>query len=270
MRRQLFGVVLAVGAAGLSLVYAADTTKTGEWPYYSADNRVDQVLAARSDQQGHRFEAAGGVAASAGRSGAACRQSRSPTVEPVHRDADHGERRAVCAGWPRPGRSDRSGNRPDVVDAEAAAAGRRRPAGRRRALGRRLLEPGSRSAEARIFTTRAQYLFALDPKNGEPRRRLRRRRQGGPQRRPRPADAVVPLERRAPRRARRRRHRVVDARAGFGPDEGRSARRRPRLRRPDRQAALDLPRDSARRRARRRRRGRTIPTPIPAPATSGR
>src|SRR4029077_7747334 len=37
--RQLLGLVLVVGAAGLSLVYAADARKTGECPYYSADNR---------------------------------------------------------------------------------------------------------------------------------------------------------------------------------------------------------------------------------------
>ena len=159
------------------------------------------------------------------------------------------------------------GDRRTLVDAEAADARAGRPAGRRRALGRRVLEPGCRGTHlqhARPVSVRARR------EDRRADRRFRRRRQGGPQRRPRSAHEVLPLERRSPHRPRRRRDRLVDARAGLGANEGRAARRRAR-------ATTSTPGSCAGRStsfrtpaSRAPKRGRTTRTATPAPATSGR
>ena len=80
----------------------------------------------------------------------------------------------------------------------------------------------------------------------------------------------VPLERAAARRPRRRHRRLLQSRSGLLGQDGRERRRSAGIRRADRQAAVDVPRDSARRRARRRRPSRTNRGDTSAPATSGR
>ena len=103
------------------------------------------------------------------------------------------------------------------------------------------------------------------PGNRRGLRQLRQRRARRPQRQRR-----VPLERPAPRRPRRRHRRVVQPRSGFRRQDGRGRRRSAGVRRADRKAAVDLPRDSARRRARRSKPSRTIRGSTSARGTSGR
>ena len=103
-----------------------------------------------------------------------------------------------------------------------------------------------RGDDARILHVRQQHLFALNPKTGSARSELRRRRCR------RSLDGRVPLqvERRAGRCRRRRRRRLVDARAGLRRLQGRTPRLRARVRRAHRQGALVVEPRAARRRSR--------------------
>ena len=227
----------------------------------------DEIFRGRSDQQGQRREPARGVEASAGGSGDSHRECRPANLEQVHRLADHGERRALCARRPRAGRGDGSGDGADAVDAAAADARNRRPARRRRALGRRVLAAGFRRThlhDARAVSLRAQR------EDGRADRRFRRRRQGGSQRRPRPAHEGLPLERRSPHRPRRRRHRLVDARAGLGENDGRAVRATCARTTSTPASCAGRSTSSRTQASRAPKRGRTSRTSTPAPATSGR
>ena len=147
-------------------LHGADAKKTGEWPFYSADNRstkyspLDQINkdnVAKLRVAWRRPQADPPLLDG---------ESGHPPVEPIHRDADHGERRALRARWLRSGRGDRS-RRP------ARRCGRRSrwcpaPDGLQGGGAHWGVAYWSQGAEARIFSTRAQYLFALDAKTGEP------------------------------------------------------------------------------------------------------
>ena len=148
------------GHRGRRTIHGADAKKTGEWPFYSADNRSTKYSAARSDQQGQR------------------RRSlrvawRRPQADPALLEANPGIRL-----------SNRYTATPIMVNGvlyvpdgfglveahrsrrPAGRCGRRsrsrragRSAGRRRPLGRRVLEPGRRGAHlqhARPVSVRAR------------------------------------------------------------------------------------------------------------------
>ncbi|MEO8259430.1 MAG: pyrroloquinoline quinone-dependent dehydrogenase [Acidobacteriota bacterium] len=169
MRRQSSGVALAVGVAGLSLVYAADARKIGEWPYYSADNRSSKY--SPLDQINKDTVAKLQVA------------WRRPQVDP-----------SLLVANPDLRLSNRFTATPIMVNGvlyvpdglglvEAIDPGTGRTLWTQQPLvpgadgllgggahwGVAYWSPGGpASPDARIFTTRAQFLFALDPKSGAP------------------------------------------------------------------------------------------------------
>ena len=136
-----FPFVLATTLAGLALgVVSIDGAgaKTGEWPYYSADNLRPNARP-RSNQQDNVSMPRGVAAPQA--DPALLRRIRAfvcRTAIPRRRSWS-----TACSMFPMASVwLKRSRDGPDAVDAEAAGACAGRSAGRRRPLGRRLLEPG--------------------------------------------------------------------------------------------------------------------------------
>ncbi len=168
LRRFAVAGALAAGwcvAAGLAPIYTARGEEDRRVGRSTPRTTARRIFRGRSDQQGQRREPARRVEASAGGSGDSGRQSRSSALEQVHGVAHHGERRAatypMASAWSKHG----SGNRPDVVDADAAGPGTEACSAAARTGASRHWRQGT---DARIYTTRAQYLFALDAKNGQP------------------------------------------------------------------------------------------------------
>ena len=127
-----------------------------------------EILAARSDQQVQRRASEDRLAPAAGRSGPAARRNpgRAPEQQ-LPLDADHGRRRALRVERRRPRRSVRPGDRQDAVGAEAG----RRSNGTdaiRGSANRGVAYWGDSGRDARIITFRNRYLYALNPKTGEP------------------------------------------------------------------------------------------------------
>jgi quinoprotein glucose dehydrogenase len=163
--RRLPLLAVGLGFAGLSLVQGADAKKTGEWPYYSADNRstkyspLDQINQANVSTLRVAW--------------------RRPQADP-----------ALLAAYPEVRLSNRYTATPimvngvlytpdgfGLVEALDPATGKTLWTQKPLAPGADGLQGGgahwgvaywSQGSEARIFHTRGQYLFALDAKNGEP------------------------------------------------------------------------------------------------------
>ena len=139
---------------------------------------------------------------------------------------------------------------PETGKADLAVRGpRRRSAGAALAYW-----PGDAKTPARLFTGAGDSLVALDAKTGQPGARVRHARTGRARarhhgRRRRPHQPGVA----AARSSRTRHHRRQQRRAGAEP---RPLRRHPRLGRPHRGAAMDIPYGAAGRRAGRRDLGR--------------
>jgi hypothetical protein len=203
-------------AVGLAVVYTADAKKAGDWAFYSADNSATKYSAA---DQINKDNVAGLRVA-----------WRRPQVDPAILAANaglrisnrftashHGERRALRP-MARSGRS-RPGDRTDAV--QLPLTPEPMASRRRRALGVALAS----GPDERIYTTRAQHLFALNAKTGA-HRRFRRRRQGdlnvglGPL-------MKASLERRSSSPATSSSS-VADARAGLGENHGGASGRRAR------------------------------------------
>ena len=97
-------------------------------------------------------------------------------------------------------------------------------------------------ADARIITFRNRYLYALNPKTGEPIPTFGNNGVVDLGADVGPRSTGYRWNSRAADRPRRDRHGLGDGRSGFGDEDRRRSRRRARLRRAHRQAALDLPR----------------------------
>ena len=161
-RRHL---IAAVATSPRGRVTRADAKKAGDWAFYSADNRATKYSAA--DQINKDNVSKLRVA------------WRRPQADPALLAANPGLRLSnrytatpimvngvlyVPDGFGLV-EAHRSGDGTDAVDAEAADAGADGLQGGGAHWG---VAYWSQGAEARIFTTRAQYLFALDAKTGEP------------------------------------------------------------------------------------------------------
>ena len=173
-------------------------TKTGEWRFYSADNRAtkyspvdqinkDNVASLRVAWRRPQVDPA-----------IARRQSAASPLEPIHR-----RRRSWSDGvlyapnGARPRRGDRSGDRQDARGRRSRSRPARTACSAAARTGRRVLGPGRRRAHPHHPRNSISSRSIRRPAS---RSRFRRRRQGRSQRRPRSAHARLPLERRAARR----------------------------------------------------------------------
>ena len=181
-------------------------------------------------------------------------------LQQLPRHAAHGERRVCTAQRRRPRRGIRPRHRQDDLDPGASTRPRRRCAVTARAAS----PTGATAATSASSCSAGERLIALNAKTGTAVCGLRRSRRRQPSLRARQQDRLL-LDGGAARLPRRGDRRRLDDR--LAAEQGGAAGRRPGLRRPHGQAALDVPRDSARGRVRRRdlegrTRGSTPGTPI--------
>ena len=222
-----------------------------------------QVLASRSDRQDQRRLVEDRVAPSRRRSGAARRRRGRHHLEQLPIHAGHRRRSVLRLECHRPGRSVRPEDGQDDLDAGAAVERPRRLRG----TASRGVAVWQSGAERRVLAVRGEYLFALDAKTGK---LMATFGDGG---RVNLKDGLGPSMTRSPGPPRRSWFGTSSSsapRIGFAEQQGSAARRRPGVRRAHRQAALDLPRHSARRASSATRPGKTTRGSTPATPTSGR
>ena len=213
---------------------------------------VHPILCPRSNQSRQRQESAHRLAAPGGERQDDRRVPRYAAERVPARDSDHDRRRALYTGRTRPGDCAGRRNRPNDLGAALRSGSRRCRGASTRGVD--YWRGGAGNADRRIFAIRGEYLYALDATTGVPVQTF------GNQGR-----VLLRFADRQPLAGRFNDSTgplvlgnvvVVTGNTGGAGDggntEGSGARGRPRLRRRNRQAPVDVPRGAAARRVRQR------------------
>ena len=240
MRRTVFATVCLVMVIGGLAAGDAARAERGV-AQLRRRSRQPQVRAARSDQQRQRQDAANRVAAPCGRPAAGGARSEASGAEQLPRHAAHDRPRALQPERRRARGGVSSGHGEDALG--AGAAGRSgRTAWRQHARSGLLARARRRTAVRRAW----REPHGAQRQDRASVRGFRARRLDQPPAGP----GTLSMDRRSAGVPRRRHRRVVDER--LAAPQGSDARRRAGVRRADRQAAVDVPRDSTSRRIWRR------------------
>ena len=263
----LFVAAAVLPLAGQGAAPAATGTKAGEWPTYGGDlastryspldqinadnfNKLEVAWRFKTDNLGPRPE---------------FKLQATPLMVNGMLYFTAGTRRAAVALDAATG---------ELLWMHSIDEGARGAAAPRQLSGRGLSYWTDGKEERILYVTPGYQLVALDAKTGEPRRRLRqgrhRRSEAGDRSADRPRHRRDRPARRARHRERRHHHRRRAPGGRRAQEQDQREGLRPRLRRADRQAAVDLPHDSAARRVRQRHLAERLVVATPATPACGR